>query len=150
MYLGMGTSDSAPAMPATVAECNSYGEQQWQRVLLSLVEGRRGSLRAHRLLSGLDVHTLFFEAGLLDSGDLTEDGFQFLFTDLYSQLWLLLQHYLSHSAQQSGSLFANALSFLLQLAFRKVRRWHGALTHALTSRAQGHVNHPPSAWTAPV
>lgn len=108
-------------MPATVAECNAYGEQQWQNVLLSLVEGRRGSLKPHKLLSGLDVNSLFYEAGLLHHGDLTEDGFQFLFTDLYSQLWLLLQHYLSHSAQQSGSLFANALSFLLQMAFRKAR-----------------------------
>lgn len=121
MYLGLAASSTAPAMPATVAECNAYGEQQWQNVLLSLVEGRRGSLKPHKLLSGLDVNSLFYEAGLLHHGDLTEDGFQFLFTDLYSQLWLLLQHYLSHSAQQSGSLFANALSFLLQMAFRKAR-----------------------------
>lgn len=137
MYLGLGASEDAPAMPATVAECNAYGEQQWQTVLLSLVEGRRGSLKPHKQLSGLDVNSLFYEAGLLDHGDLTEEGFQFLFTDLYSQLWLLLQHYLSHSAQQSGSLFANALSFLLQMAFRKAC----LAAHSHIIRPHSHPSH---------
>lgn len=106
---------------ATLEECTEHAESQWQKVLLALVEGRNAPLRPHKDLPGLGIQKLFLGAGLLDEvGELTQDGFKFLFTDLYSQLWLLLQHYLAQSSQQEGTQLARALSFLLQLSFRQV------------------------------
>ena len=107
---------------ATLEECTEHAETQWQKVLLALVEGRSAPLRPHKDLPGLGIRKLFVEAGLLDeAGELAQDGFKFLFTDLYSQLWLLLKHYLEQSSQEQGTQRASALSFLLQLSFRQAR-----------------------------
>ena len=107
---------------ATLEECTEHAEEQWQKVLLALVEGRHAPLRPHKDLPGLGIRRLFVVAGLLDeTGELTQEGFKFLFTDLYSQLWLLLKHYLEQSSQEQGTQHASALSFLLQLSFRQVR-----------------------------
>jgi hypothetical protein len=106
---------------ASLEECTEHADSQWQKVLLALVEGRNTPLRPHKDLPGLEIRKLFVEAGLLDElGELTQDGFQFLFTDLYTQLWLLLQHYLTQASQEEGTQLASALSFLLQLSFRQV------------------------------
>lgn len=111
------TRDASP----TVAEVNAFGNEQWQALLLALVEGRRSGLRVHKELPPLDVRQLFQNAKLADEvGELTDAGLQFLFLDMYSQLWRLLQQYLQHSAQ--GNSLADALSFLLQLSFRQVLR----------------------------
>ena len=107
---------------ATLEECTDHAEEQWQKVLLALVEGRNAPLRPHKDLPGLGIRKLFVEVGLLDeTGELTQEGFKFLFTDLYSQLWLLLKHYLEQSSQEQGTQRASALSFLLQLSFRQAR-----------------------------
>lgn len=104
-------------------ECTEHAESQWQKVLLALVEGRSAPLRPHKDLPGLGIQKLFVNAGLLDDmGELTQAGFKFLFTDLYSQLWLLLRHYLSQSSREEGTQLASALSFLLQLSFCQVSR----------------------------
>jgi hypothetical protein len=106
----------------SLEDCTEYAESQWQKVLLALVEGRHTPLRPHKDLPGLGIQKLFVGAGLLDeAGELTQAGFKFLFTDLYSQLWLLLQHYLTLSSKEEGTQLASALSFLLQLSFRQVR-----------------------------
>jgi transcription initiation factor TFIIH subunit 4 len=105
---------------ASVADVNAFGDAQWQAVLLALVDGRRASLRVHKDLKPLDVRQLFHSSGLTDDAtELTDAGFKFLFLDVYSQLWQLLQRYLQHSA--AGHSLADALSFLLQLSFRKAR-----------------------------
>jgi hypothetical protein len=112
-------------VPVTIASVNEYGEAQWQSVLLALVEGRSSPLKPHSQLEGLKLQKHFKTAELLDDHtELTEKGFAFLFADLYSQLWqlveVLLKHYQEVSVAGGGEEMASALSFLLQLAFRKV------------------------------
>jgi hypothetical protein len=95
---------------------------QWQKVLLALVNGRKASLKPHASLTPLDIRTIFRSAGLIDdSHKLTDLGFHFLFLDVYSQLWKLLQQYLMQLQASPEQSLADALSFLLQLSFRKVR-----------------------------
>ena len=107
---------------AAVASVHAFGEAQWQAVLLAMVDGRRASLKVHAKLPPLNVKQLFEGAQLTDeAAELTDAGFKFLFLDVYSQLWQLLQRYLEQRSQGSGESLAHALSFLLQLSFRKVR-----------------------------
>lgn len=106
---------------ATVAECTEHAEAQWQKVLLALVEGKNAPLRPHKDLSGLSIRKVFVAAGLLDeAAELTESGFKFLFRNLQSQVWFLLEHYLAHSSQEEGTQLASAMSFLLQLSLTQV------------------------------
>lgn len=113
---------------ATKEECKEHAKSQWQKVLLALVEGTNTPLRPHKDLPGLGIKKLLVVSGLLDEvGELTQAGFKFLFTDLYSQLWLLLQHYLTQSSREEGTQLASALSFLLQLSSRKVRNLNAGI-----------------------
>ena len=117
-----GAVTAATAAGTMVADANTFGQAQWQAVLLALVDGRRSSLRVHAELKPLDVRALFHSAGLTDDAtELTDSGFKFLFLDVYTQLWQLLQQYLKASAPDAGHSLADALSFLLQLSFRKAR-----------------------------
>jgi transcription initiation factor TFIIH subunit 4 len=122
-----------PARPlaspsSSLSDINAFGSSQWQAVLLALVEGRRTKLKGHAELNTLDGHSLFINAGLLDdASELTDAGFKFLFLDVYSQLWQLLQQYLKKAGHDDGNSLADALSFLLQLSFRKV--WACACAH---------------------
>lgn len=119
---GAVTQNNRTEACTSVADINAFGQAQWQAVLLALVDGRRSSLRVHANLKPLDVRALFHSSGLTDEAtELTDAGFKFLFLDVYSQLWQLLQQYLKASATGTGHSLADALSFLLQLSFRKVR-----------------------------
>ena len=119
--VSVGQAQTVPPA-SSVADINAFGAAQWQQVLLALVDGRRATLKPHRDLRPLDVRALFLAAGLLDESlELSDAGFKFLFLDVYSQLWQLLQRYLATVDHAGGHSLADALSFLLQLSFRKAR-----------------------------
>jgi transcription initiation factor TFIIH subunit 4 len=113
---------AATAGPTSITSANSFGDSQWQKVLLVLVDGHKASLKPHASLTPLDIRTLLCAAGLVDDSlELTDSGFHFLFLDVYSQLWKLLQQYLTQLQNSPRQSLPDALSFLLQLSFRKVR-----------------------------
>ena len=123
--LGHHPRSASPARPAPTASADGdqFAAAQWQAVLLALVDGQRTRLKAHSSLPPLDMRRLFVAEGLLDDIDaeLTADGFKFLFKDVYSQMWQLLQQYLKLGSTEESHTQADALAFLLQLSFRQVR-----------------------------
>ena len=123
--LGQNTSHDAinTALP-TAAELSSFAHDQWESLLMVLVTGTRARDASVGNLAPLDRSALLSAASLLESpklgADITEAGFKFLFMDVYSQLWLLMQQYVTDTSSRSGLALSDVLSFLLQLAFRKV------------------------------
>ena len=79
----------------------------------------------------LNLEELLLSAGLIVMLDphpgssqrhtVTHQGFQFLLTDIYSQIWRLLREYISRAEKQSSTELASVLGFLLQLGFQGER-----------------------------
>ena len=83
-----------------VDDLDSFARARWEGVLYELVKDSSSEAatnsapkRAKREQSSLEQ--LLSQAGLLNSGKVTNSGFQFLLKDISSQIWILLLHYLN-------------------------------------------------------
>lgn len=109
------------------AALDAHAKRQWEALLMFLVNGkhRPPAMPPYLKFKALDVAALLTSAGLLcadsGAGRVSELGFQFLLLDSFHQLWTLLHAYISNARdQEDGSELSSALSFLLQLGFRRV------------------------------
>ncbi|KAH8947288.1 hypothetical protein BDL97_11G032600 [Sphagnum fallax] len=120
----------------TPAELDTYAMKQWESVLLQLVSS--ASSEAPIVSPNFFVIDMFKLAGLLLSSkpnsapSITDTGFQFLLMDTNSQLWQLVQVYVS-AAEDRGTDSGELIGFLLELGFHTVGEAYsvGALTTPL-------------------
>lgn len=103
-----------------------YARAHWEGLLLYLISpvppNKPPSVPAEVGLSGMDMDHLLLQAGLIsrEPKAIAEQGFQFLLLDTYSQLWLLLQQYISNAQKKAGGELVHVISFLLQMGFAEV------------------------------
>ncbi|KAL4458190.1 hypothetical protein ABPG75_013055 [Micractinium tetrahymenae] len=127
------------AAPPSAAELAAFARQQWEAVLLFLVDGASSPPSPPHVLRAapLDVPSLLAAAGLMLKNEYTqrqsisEAGFQFLLTGLYSQLWAVVRQYLAGlgagptggqgGPPGGGSGLAVAINFLLRLGLQAGR-----------------------------
>lgn len=128
------------AAPPSGAELAAFARQQWEALLLYLVDGASSPPSPPHVLraAALDVPGLLAAAGLMLKNEYTqrqsisESGFQFLLAGLYSQLWAVVRQYLAglgagpSGAQASGPAeggpgLAVAINFLLRLGLQAGR-----------------------------
>ncbi|KAK9917411.1 hypothetical protein WJX75_004051 [Coccomyxa subellipsoidea] len=107
-------------------ELSSYAQQQWETLMLYLVGSVDRAPSPSPLIKAprLDVDKILAGAHLMTgtkkSRSIEEQGFQFLLSDTYSQLWRLLRAYIAGGEERSGAPLGTILNFLLQLGFREV------------------------------
>ncbi|KAL0048027.1 hypothetical protein WJX82_006028 [Trebouxia sp. C0006] len=113
------------AAPAT-EQLEKYARSHWEGLLLYVISPASPSkpppVPAEIGLPGLDMDNLLLQAGLISAEPkaIAEQGFQFLLLDTYSQLWLLLQQYITNAQKKAGGELVHVISFLLQMGFREV------------------------------
>lgn len=110
----------------TVEQLEQYARSHWEGLLLYLISpaapNKPPPVPAEVGLPGLDVDNLLLQAGLISAEPkaIAEQGFQFLLLDTYSQLWLLLQQYITNAQKKAGGELVHVISFLLQMGFMEV------------------------------
>ncbi|CAL8465169.1 g4704 [Coccomyxa elongata] len=107
-------------------QLTQYAQQQWETLMLYLVGSVDRPPSPSPLIKGpkLDVDKILAGAHLMTgskkSRSIQEQGFRFLLSDTYSQLWRLLRVYIATGEERSRAPLGTILNFLLQLGFRDV------------------------------
>ncbi|KAJ7516856.1 hypothetical protein O6H91_21G001600 [Diphasiastrum complanatum] len=107
----------------TATELENYAIQQWELVILQLVNSASGEGPTAPL--NKFIQHIFQKAGLLTSREnettsrITEAGFQFLLLERSSQLWQIIREYVS-AAEERGLDNGELIGFLLELGFHIV------------------------------
>lgn len=118
--------DHVTAATPSRSAVDQLADNQWEHLLLFTVGGDEEPPVARELQPSIPLHLLelLLAAGLVavnstdGSRTVTQTGFQFLLSDTYSQLWLLLREYIARAEGQSSIELASVLGFLLQLGFQ--------------------------------
>lgn len=110
-------------------DADVFAGDRWEQLLLYTVSGTPmieiPSMLPH--CPRLDLDGLLRSAGLIsidasegeENRSITKSGFNFLLLDTYSQIWTILQSYISQAESISGSELSSVLGFFLKLGHHR-------------------------------
>lgn len=108
-------------------EVEGFAQKQWEKVLLLSITNDGGGPVGSKMLGGatVDLSQIFLSCGIIGSQEddagvmsITQEGFQFLLSDTYTQVWQIIREYLVWVEEcQSSEAFNSVVEFMLQLGF---------------------------------